>query len=698
MKRIIIKTIYAILIFVTAIFVTDRVMNRAGSDLTAEMPAATFPLLYVVRDGQRFNCMRGGILESDTDFVCDSITPVDAASRCIEMEMDTYDNHIDGIDYEVRDTSGERLIENGSIETFDKNGSKLGFSLTLKDLLEVGDEYVLRLEVKQGGRNGIFFDTRILLMDQIERCDEAVSFALDFSEKTFDKEQARSLTTYMESNEEGDNTTFARVDIHSSFSQITWGMLDVKRTKDPQVQIRRINPYVSAVALSYPLVLKNGVQEERYNVKEYYYMRFGKERIYLLDYQRMMNSVFQPKDAVYSNNKISLGITDPDSLNIVESEDGNMFAFVKEGTLYSFNTTDNKTARVFTFWDEEGKDERSVYDGSSIRILDIDESGNIRFLVSGYMNRGAHEGGIGVTCYYYNSMMNTVEEEIYIPFYTSAEYLKQDVGKLAYVNSTNKLFLIVGNKLFRVDLIEKSYEVVLEDLSYGTYHVSRDNHLFVWEEGQEEGKAERLFMMNFASGRKTTIDSPQGRYIRALGFVGEDLVYGTANTSDLVQDEFGNTIFLMSTVQISDEDGNILKTYEKAGTYITDAEVSPQQVRLIRVTQGAPGQLTSVADDYIMNDAPDTDTKNAIEVVATQNLEKVVQVAMKASLSSSKMKVLTPKQVMYEGQRQLFLSDRNEVHEDFFVYDMYGLAGIFTQEKEALTVAEDKSGRVIEAN
>ena len=113
--RVIAKIIYAILVFVLALFLSDRLMNRESADMTSEMGHATFPLIYAVRDGQRINCMRGTILETDYPLVCDFVTPVDAATRRVELQIDTYSNHIENVSYEVRDTSGERLIENGDV-------------------------------------------------------------------------------------------------------------------------------------------------------------------------------------------------------------------------------------------------------------------------------------------------------------------------------------------------------------------------------------------------------------------------------------------------------------------------------------------------------------------------------------------------------------------------------------------------------
>ena len=445
------------------------------------------------------------------------------------------------------------------------------------------------------------------------------------------------------------------------------------------------------------LSLANGPYEETYNINEYYLLRFGTERLYLLDYERTMDSVFDPRGPVFSNNKISLGITDPDNVQIAESEDGNVFGFVKENSLYAFNTSDNKTTQVFSFYDETHKDERDLYDGNDICILSIDETGNIRFLVRGYMNRGMHEGSIGIACYYYNSSMNTVEEEVYIPFYTSAEYLKQSMGKLAFANSSNKLFLLLDDNLYRVDLVDKSIEVIAENLPGSNYTISEDRHLVAWAEKNEEGLSQKIKLMNLGSGKIMDITSPEGSFIKPLGFAGEDLVYGVASSGDLSTDEFGNTVFLMSVVKIMDEMGNELKTYEKSGIYISDAEVTKTQIRLIRTAKNG-NSLASLADDFIMNDDPEQKMANAIEVVATQNLEKIVQIAIKSSMSGSKMKVLTPKQVLYEGQRQIFIGDREKARPFYFVYNVTGLAGICYSAPEAVQMAEACSGRVLDGN
>ncbi len=45
----------------------------------------------------------------------------------------------------------------------------------------------------------------------------------------------------------------------------------------------------------------------------------------------------------------------------------------------------------------------------------IDEAGSIDYIVYGYMNRGIHEGEVGIAVNHYDSLSNTNEEQVFIP-------------------------------------------------------------------------------------------------------------------------------------------------------------------------------------------------------------------------------------------------------------------------------------------
>lgn len=681
-------------IFFVAILIIDQIMNKGNTDITMEMSEATFPVVYVLQNEKEINALHGYIEKMDTVFQNETVTVLDRADRKLHLLIKAFGNDISKIQIEVRSVDGERLIENTEIEDYTKRDDTVDASIVLKDLLTPNQEYELCLNVTDLSGHNLYYYTRLILSEYLYQLNEEIDFALDFSAKTFDKENAQDLAKYLESNSDGDNTTYSKVNIHSSFSQITWGSLDVKRVSNPEIFVRRTNPYTANIELAYMVSAQTGIDTEYYNIKEYYYIRYGKERLYLLDYERSMNSIFVHENSIFTNNKISLGITDP-NIEMAESEDGNIFAFVKEGRLYSMNLTDNKLALLFGFYDENNKDVRATYQNMNIRIISVDETGNVRFLVYGYMNRGNHEGGVGVCCYYYNSMLNTIEEEIYIPYSKTAQLLEQDINKLAYVNNANQLFMVLYGCVYRVDLLQKSYEVIVENLTESGYQISESGRMLAWQNSEDTNACRQLTLMNLNTGHESQIDAGLGKYIKPLGFMNEDVIYGIANQYDISQDNLGMTIFPMYQVCIQDERGTVLKNYQKDGIYITEVIVANNQINLKRVKQrGGQNEYVETDDDQIMNDTMDGQKKNQIEVVATQDYEKIVQLAAKNNFKVSNLKYLTPKQVMYEGERSLMIPENNPEEETYYVYDKYGVKAVCHQEKEAVQLADQNAGCV----
>lgn len=696
MKKSILKIVYTVIMFLIAMLMIDHFMNKGNTDITAEMPKATYPLVYVMEGDTRINCLHGYDREMDCSQLDDTISPLQKDDRKISLQIDLYADSISTLAYEVRSADGQRLVEDTQAGSFTESEDMAYVDLVLKDLLEENTEYSFCLKLTDTEGRTIYYYTRIVLADAAYHVSDMTAFALDFHSRSFDKDRAQELTKYLESNADGDNTTYSKVTIHSSFAQITWGDLSVKEETEPEVYVRRINPYVANVELRYALSVDMADGCRYYNVTEYYYIRYTAERMYLLDYERDMDSYFEPEAASYTNNKLSLGISDG-NLELAESEDGNVFAFVKENRLFSINLTDSKTALLFGFYDQNNMDSRTLYQDGGIRIASVDETGNVRFLVYGYMNRGNHEGSVGVGCYYYNSMLNTIEEEVYIPYTGSSQRLMQDISQLAYVNNKNQLFLILDHVIYQIDLVGKSYTALQENLIQGSYRVSESNRMIAWLTGDVDNSQE-LILLNLNTGRQTKIEAGSGRCIRPLGFMNEDLIYGLAYRTDITKDTMGNTLFLMYDVKIQNESGDILKDYNKNGIYVLEAQINGNQIDLHRVSADGNGGYTAVADDQIMNDLPETTQKNTVEVVATKDYEKIAQLAMKSSLKSDKMKYLTPKQVMYEGERSIHLPQEEEKQECYYVYDGYRLSAIVQQPREAVSKADALSGKVIDEN
>ena len=124
--------------------------------------------------------------------------------------------------------------------------------------------------------------------------------------------------------------------------------------------------------------------------------------MYLLNFERTMNQIFSGENDFLYENYLQLGIRSRE-VEYQQNEAGTITCFVQEGDLWSYNQASGRLAEVFSFRGHEGIDARENYMQHDIRILNIDEAGDIDYVVYGYMNRGVHEGEMGISFLHYSA-------------------------------------------------------------------------------------------------------------------------------------------------------------------------------------------------------------------------------------------------------------------------------------------------------
>ena len=696
MKRAIVKGAFLGCIFALALVLLSTLMNQGNTDMTTEMGEATYPVLSMFVDTYRVGSLHGYAQNMDCAYLRDNLLPV-GEDRRISVQIDTFGQKMEKIAFEVRSLDGDRLIENTAVGAYEEKNNDLTFDIILKDLIESNTEYMLIFLVTPTEGTTIRYYSRIVLSDSLN-IREKLDYIMDFHDRTFDKEAAEELTKYLESNAEGDNSTFYKVTIHSSFNQVTWGDLAVTELTEPRIVIKELDEQTGSFTIEYLAGIRKGKKTEYYRIREFYRIRYTPDRMYLLDFERTMEQVFDDQADVYVNDKIVLGITG-DQVELKESDGGNVFAFTVADKLYSYNVTDNKLARLFSFYDNtEGlMDERSAYNRHDIRVLTVDETGNILFLVYGYMNRGRHEGCVGVVLYGYNSMTNTVEEMAYIPYDKSYELLKTDIEKLSYVSRTGIYYFMLDESVYAVDVQSVSVQTLVTGLQEGGYHVSDSNKMLVWQEGNDLYAASELILMNLNTQTQTRIHAGMGEYISVLGFMEEDLVYGLAKKRDVRENTTGITTFPMYCVKIQSDDGKILKTYQKDGIYVVDSEIEENQLTLSRVMYDEESEsYVPTTDDQIMNTEEVKSGSNTLDYVVTENYETICQIDVKEEIDAKALKHLSPKEILFEGSRSVGELSNDLTGERFYVYGKDGIESICANPGKAVDIANSKAGVVVD--
>lgn len=690
MKKTIIRIAVCVVVFLASALIIGSIMNQGHNNMTMEMAPATLPMITMESGGVACNELHGNTVEMDVAYQKDCITLL-GEGRQANFTVDTFGREITGISTEVRSIDGSRLIENSEVTGWKANGKSFSVSLTLKDLIDTNTQYSLTLILELEGEQKVYYYTTILWNDDVH-ISEILEFATDFHGKLYDKEVAKELTKYLEPNSKlTDNGTFHKVNIHSSFQQITWGSLEPVQEDAASIRLTQISGNVASLLMDFVVSTGEGKNKIYYNVEEYYRVRYTSERMYLLDYERTMTQI-PDTTRMYANDKILLGITD-ENVDMMESADGNTVVFSDMGQLLSYNAATNGLTVIFSFYGKDNADRRTLYDNHGIKILDVDEGGNVKFAVYGYMNRGRHEGETGIQIISYDNSLNTIEEEVYIPYSKSYAVLKDEMEQLLYRNRQQHVYFFLENGVYDVDLENRSAEQLVSIRQDDSLQVSENHEIIVWQEGDDINHSNQLNVRNLNTGEQTVIRAEDGEAIRPLGFMGEDIIYGVARESDIRTENSGQIFYPMYKVCISNSSGDNLKEYGQDGIYIVDCAIEGNQITLSRIQRSENGSYQEILDDQIMNNVEEEPGQNKVVTADIDIYERYVQIQTKTTIDTKTIKVLNPKEVVFEGGRELTLDAVSEVSR-YYVYNAYGVQGIYSTPGKAVKEAYDSAGVV----
>ena len=686
------KTAYFVLVLIVGILVASKLSNSENTEMSAPMSKAALPVLTLSSDGTEVNPLRGYTSEVDVSHIRGNIIPV-GSSRTLDYRIDTFGGSVRDISFEIRSIDGSSLVENTELSDYRESDDRIEGSFQLKDLISSDKEYMFVMIMDTDIGKARYYSRLVWTEDDsLYHLKEEVEFVRSFSEATFSKNQAQEYTRYLESNSEGDNTTFSRVNIHSSFNQVTWGDLNVTKHTDPDVYVTDLHGQTGSYELKYRVTVREGTISRLYNVTEAFRVRYTTDRMYLLNYERRMNYIFDSGAYSVGTNTIGLSISEPD-IQLVESSSGSAFAFVSQNRLYMFNNSENKLAYLFGFYDTDNDDIRTRWDDHCVKILKVDEGGNVRFAVAGYMNRGIHEGNVGIAVYDFNAAINAVEELAFVESTQSEEILTHYMNTLAYSGSGDVFYAMLDQNIYSIDLIGRTASSVVDNIGAGQYKISESESTIAWQKDLK-----KLSLMSLNSRTSSDIDMSNDDYIILLGFMGDDLVYGLCHSEDVRLDRIGNPVYPMYSIRIEDTDGNTLENYHPDGIYVTGVNIVDNQIKLSRVTfDEETDSYVSTYDDQIVSTLKAETGSNTVSQVSVDVFEKIVQITTKSDIKQKQLRVLTPNQTLFEGSRNIVPEMERDIKEKpfYYVYGLMGIEGIYTNPADAVNEANSAPGVVV---
>lgn len=689
MRRGIQKILILLAVFIVALFTFSKLTNHETKDLTTDLAAPTLPVVYFEDNGHPLNELHGYVKEMSVISMRDTITPLPENGK-LSLRIDPYDNKIKEVSFQIRSLNGDRLVQDGNVQVSGDKTAVTG-TISVENLLEEQTEYQLILQVTAGEQTSYYY-TRIMEVGK-SQIDACVDFVEEFHAITMNKERQSELSSYMEPSSAADNTTLQKVTINNSLSQACWGDFVGTEVTTPVVSIKEMNDDYQVILLEYIMSsVGDSGNSEYYNVEEYYRVRVGAEKIYLLSFERTMEEIFRGEGDQISKDMIDLGIRS-ENVSYKTNETGNVICFVQQGELWSYNQIENNLTRVFSFRSQEGMDIRENYQEHDIRILRVDEGGSLDFVVYGYMNCGEHEGQVGVSVCHYDGVTNTVEEMLFVPTTLSYEIVKEQIGKLMYVSDSGVFYLTVSNQVYRIQMDSRKAEVYIDGLKSDMLVNSEDGRYIAWS---EDGTT--MHVTDLEKGESFDIHANENQLLKPLGFLGSDCIYGWGYRTDIFSTQTQTDTLALSQVLIvdtSDSAHSVLKTYETPGIYVTGIRIQDGSIYLSRVMKNGDIYVDTTEDTIMNRDLQEKDQVH-IDTVVSDVKQKEVVLKLLEETSGSTPKTLIPKLIENEEPNTLEIKNLN-ASSAYYVYAK-GKVVLATDDMAAAVQSADANKGVVIGN
>lgn len=691
MKNFFKRFLVLLVVFILGVAGTAFLMNNETTDDRSDMNDAVLPEVMVQFGDVLTNRMYGYRQPMEADFVRDSVTPLDTTKK-LTLVVNPYDTKVRNLSYEIRTSDGSKVMENRTIKSLDTGSDGyLRTEIEISSGLLMNQEYSLQITLSTNHGDAYYY-TRVVSRSATYT-EQYAKFADDFVQMSLDKTQADNLAAYLETSDSASSRNFAGLNINSPLADISWGNLNPQLSKAGIPVIKDINETTASISIEYEISAQNeNGNTEYYLVTDFYRMRYDETRIRLLDFKRSASEVFDPSLSVISNSGLLLGVRSKD-VDYLTNEDGSVTAFTQNGDIWSYVPDTGKFVEIFTFRKDTESDFRDARVEHDIKLLSVENNGDVDFMVYGYMNRGAHEGYSGVGIYHYNNDQGAIEEQVFIPCTESFEFLQEDLGTLSYVNQSGQLFIMIAGNLYQINIDENTYEVLADHIDSDDFGVSATNAHAAWksESGDYAGQIE---FIDFDTMERRSIAPKASQKLDLLGFMNEDLVYGVVLDGDTLPNATGYMIDGITTFRIEGFDGTVKKEYHQDGLYVAGVTVGTTLMEFTLV-QKSGDIYKGVKKDNIMNNSTAATDKTSVEQTSSSRQGVIVRLTFEDSPSSEEPLILYAK-VRNAGEKVVDIQvDKSSVEEVYYVYAGGGLDSVWTDPAKAVQRADKQTGVVL---
>lgn len=615
------------------------------NEVYSSMEESNLPVMFIKVEDYMINPMHAYLQEMGNNTVRDMITVL-PEDRNLKLMVQEFDNMVMSAKYEIRSLDLSHLIENGTITEIDRSDGKTNIEIPIQNLIKKETEYILKITLDTGEQSLNYY-TRIIWTDH-DYTTEMEKLALSFTSCTFDKTQARSISSYLETSEIADNTTFSHLNLHNSFNQLTWGNTGMILSGQYYMTLKEFDGVMGEIQISYESKCNDENSQEKYFLNEdNYIFRYDPGRIYIMNFDRKTHEIFDGNTKSFDNKKLKLGIGNEEDIKTVKSENGKYIAFKSNKELWLYEQDNElKVINLFSYRSNTN-DVRANYDHHDTKILAVSDNGNVDFLVYGYINRGRHEGKCGVIYYTYDSASETIIENFFISVPESFEMIKENVEKLSYLSKDNMLYLYYKGSVYGIDTSSFEVITIVSGLDETEFISSGTQQYIAYQDPEAVDMYHSKKITLFDLEKNSSIDiTKSSSYKRVLGFNQDDLIYG------IIKPETSENYTLKHDIPISEihivgPDSEEKTNYTKEGLYFTNVKVNGMRIQFDKVALSSNNEYQMVGSETIISNKNNGNEIDGLKILTDKIFGKIWYIEIKDS-GNKNAKSYSPKKFSVE--------------------------------------------------
>ena len=768
--NVLVRVIVMIMVFVITIYFVNIFENRNYKNLAKEMNDAELPLAYVSYGDTLLNCMHGYTSDVDITLLRDSITPIDEQKH-IEILVQNDKKYASGYSYEIRSIAGDSLVEKGDIEAADNGSGYDELDINVRMDLKKDMEYMLVVKASSEKGLAASYYTRIVVNDDYHEA-ELLKAVQDFHDASFDfnaLETESVIGTYKTEYvgaSTGDSFGLGHVNLANDYADIMWDGLKPTVVSDINIYIKEIDVNYAVIEMEYNASsITDQDVTSYYAVKEFYKAGYSlvevsdseadgedsygdasygdasygdasygdasydeeysytdeesqggqaeetshtEPKITMFSYDRYVDEYFDRTGIDALNNVYEIGIVSSDDFEYRYVKNNRKIAFVRNGQLWMYDYDQGEIIRVYSFCADDYTEDAATYDAHNINIMEFADDGNLTFSVYGYMNRGDHEGKLGIGLFTFDYSTLEVDELLFVECNVPYEAMKTETSRLTYYDG-QKFYYMMGGKVNAVDIKNRKQSYIAENLSAGDVKVSADMSVMAFGENEDQSQNTRITLMNMKTGNSYDITAGDGECLICYGFKDSDMVYGVSDIADAGVDadleSFSETKYSEESrdnipakrLYIVGSDGSQIKEYAKDGCYLMQVDVN---ANLLYLTRGekSNGKFVAIKDDFIT--FKEDDSKQTIGTVHNSSItgydRLYFTVPENIYLSYIPNLNITKEKIDDQNSYMIMTIEREKV--TYHVYDNLGLSKIYDVAGDAINYAESVAGIVVSSD